>query len=263
MSRKRRCWVTQQKSRSEQTGTEKSIRTNVGETIVGILRKRDESNLISPVSDGELFIRTEGQLLFTWCLPGVTLEDLTSCEKLKLGKKDPNVYRMLMQYVARDDIELSFAMRKEMDNATCFLRWIMSVLTDVVIQVCYRKLSKNRALESRVSSVILNVHQNAGIEKDEDNRQSLENHAKIDEIRRLSSKKFDSSHDVQRAMIGEEEYSKPTKRRENQYVSGVMGMSYNPFLSTEAGAAFMNFEVTELLKLWTEKIFEIDTTERK
>ena len=222
----------------------------MGETFVGILRKRDESNLISPVSDGEFFIRTEGQLLFTWCLPGVALEDVTSCEKLKLGKKGPNVYRMLMQYVARDDIELSFAMRKD---ATCFLRWIMSVIPDVVIQVCYRKLSKNRALESRVSSVILNVHQNAGIEKDEDTRQSLENHAKIDEIRRLSSKKFDSSHDVHRAMIGAEEYSKPTKRGENQYVSGVMGMSYNPFLSTEAGAAFMNFEVTELLKLRTEK----------
>ena len=45
-------------------------------------------------------------------------------------------------------------------------------------------------------------------------------------------------------------------------ISGIMRMSYNPFLSTEAGAAYMNFEVMELLKFWTEKIIEGDATER-
>ena len=64
------------------------------------------------------------------------------------------------------------------------------------------------------------MYQNAGIEKDDDSRQSLEDHAKIDEIRRFSNKKFNSSHDVMR-------------------------MSYNPLLSTEAGAAHM------ILKSWS------------
>ena len=50
------------KSRSEQTGTEKPIGTNVGETIVDLLRKGDESTLISRVSDGETYYqdRTAG-----------------------------------------------------------------------------------------------------------------------------------------------------------------------------------------------------------
>ena len=39
-------------------------------------------------------------------------------------------------------------------------------------------------------------------------------------------------------------------------------MSYNPFLSTEAGAVYMVFEVTEILKFGTEKIVEINATER-
>ena len=42
-----------------------------------------------------------------------------------------------------------------------------------------------------------------------------------------------------------------------------MGLLYNSFLSTEAGAAYMNFRVTELLMFWTEKIIEIDTTENE
>ena len=44
---------------------------------------------------------------------------------------------------------------------------------------------------------------------------------------------------------------------------GVMGMSYISFLSTEAGAVYMNFRVTEFLVIWTEKIIEIDTTENE
>ena len=40
-----------------------------------------------------------------------------------------------------------------------------------------------------------------------------------------------------------------------------LAMSYNFFLSTEAGAAYMNFEVKELLKFWWEKNNTIDTKE--
>ena len=43
---------------------------------------------------------------------------------------------------------------------------------------------------------------------------------------------------------------KPNKKGEYQYVSGVMGMAYNPFLDLEAGGAHRNYEVAELLKFW-------------
>ena len=42
-----------------------------------------------------------------------------------------------------------------------------------------------------------------------------------------------------------------------------MGIAYNPFLDSEAGNAHKNYEVTELLKFWTDKIIEIDPVERK
>ena len=42
-----------------------------------------------------------------------------------------------------------------------------------------------------------------------------------------------------------EDYSRPTKRGQYQYVSGVIGISYTPFLNSEAGAAYMKFEVME------------------
>ena len=85
----------------------------------------------------------------------------------------------------------------------------------------------------------------------------------FDEIRWFYNKKFEEGHDVHLNSALAEDYSKPTKRAENQYVSGVMGIAYNPFWDSEAGNAYMNYEVAELLKFWTEKIIEIDPVERK
>ena len=206
------------------------------------------------------FTRTEGRLLFLRCLAADALDDLTSSDKLKLGDKGLHVDRMLIQHVARDDSGLSLMRRKD---ATSFLKRFMSVISDAVIQVCYQKAAKRRQFENRVWSIILSVFQNDGIEKDDDSRQSLEKYAKIDEIRRFSNKTFDSSHDVHRAMIEAEEYWKPSKRGEYQYVSGIMGISYNFFLSTEAGAAYINFAYIKFLKFWTKKIIEIDMTEKE
>ena len=139
----------------------------------------------------------------------------------------------------------------------------MSVILDATIQSWYQSVTGGKAFEKRVSSVILNVYQSTGIEKEDGSRQSLENHAKLDEIRRLSNKKFEESYDIHRDLALSEDYSRPTKRGEYQYVSGLMGISYNPFLDAEAGATYMTFEVTELLNFWTEKIVEIYQTEKE
>ena len=157
---------------------------------------------------------------------GVALEDLASCDKLKLGDKGLQVYRMMMQHVARDDFGMSLA---RCQNATCFLRWIISVIPDAVIQACYQKATQNRALENRVSTLFLKVYQKARIERVDDSDQKLENHANIDETWRFSNKKIDSSIAVHCVIIEAKEHSKPSKRGEYQYVSGVMGISHNPF----------------------------------
>ena len=107
------------------------------------------------------------------------------------------------------------------------------------------------------------MYQSTGTEKEDGSRQSLESHRKLDEIRRFYNKKFEEKHDVHRNFASSGEYLKPNKKGEYQYVSGVMGMAYNPFLDLEAGGAHRNYEVAELLKFWTEKIMEVDTVERE
>ena len=191
---------------------------------------------------------------------GIELETLTSYDKLKLGGKNLEVYRMLMQHVARDNSGLSLASRKD---ATCFLRWTMSMMTDSTILACHQRAVGSKTLERRVSTVILNVYQSTGIEKEDGSRQALESHRKLDEIRRFYNKKFEKKHDVHRNLASSGEYLKPNKKGEYQYVSGVIAMAYNLFLDLEAGGAHRNYEVAELLKFWTEKIMELDPVERE
>ena len=118
-------------------------------------------------------------------------------------------------------------------------------------------------MERRVSTIILNVYQSTGIEKEDGSRLSLENHRKLDEVRRFSNKKFEEEHDVHRNLASSEQYSRLSEKGEYQYVSGVMGIAYNPFLDSEAGGAHRNHEVAELLKFWTERIMEIDAVEKE
>ena len=206
------------------------------------------------------FVRTAGQLMFAWSLVGKELETLTSHDKLKLGGKNLEVYPMLVQHAVRDNSGLSLARRKD---ATFFVRCIMSVMTDSTIQACQQRATGSKTMERRISSVIMNVYQSTGIEKEDGSWQSLENHGELDEIRRFYNKKFEEGHDVHRNLASAGEYSRPNKRGEHQYVSGVMGIAYNPFLDSEAGSADRNHEVTELLKFWTEKIIEIVAVERE
>ena len=88
---------------------------------------------------------------------------------------------MLVQHLARENSGLNLARRRD---ATCFLRWIMSVMTNSTVQVCHQKAMGSKTMERRDSTVKLNVYQSTGIEKEDDSRQSLENHGKLDEIRR-------------------------------------------------------------------------------
>ena len=134
---------------------------------------------------------------------------------------------MLVHHIARDNSGLSLARRKD---ATCFLRWIMSVMTNSTVQVCHQKAMGSITMERIVSTVILNVYQSTGIEKEDDSRQSLENHGRLDEIRRFYNKKIEEGHDVHRNLGSAEDYSKPNKRGRIPKCIWINGDSVQPFL---------------------------------
>ena len=119
VARKRHSWATQQKAEVNKI----ELANQLKRSWQNLLKDHFEEAMRTPSSAPPLmanpFIRTAGQLMFAWSLLGIELETLTSYDKLKLGGKNLEMYRMLMQHVARDNSGLSLARRKD---ATCFLR---------------------------------------------------------------------------------------------------------------------------------------------
>ena len=88
----------------------------------------------------------------------------------------------------------------------------MSMMSDSTILACYQRASGSKTVEKRVSTIILNVYQSTGIEKEDGSRLSLENHRKLDEVRRFYNKKFEEEHDVHRNLASPEQYSRLSEK---------------------------------------------------
>ena len=182
VARKRRNWATQQKAEVNKIELGNQLKRTWQNLLKDHFEEAVRTSSSAPPLMANPFIRTAGQLMFTWSLVGIELETLTSYNRLKLGGKKLEVYRALMQHVARYNSGLSLARRKD---ATCFSRWIMSMMSDSTILACHQRASGSKTVERRVSTVILNVYQSTGIEKEDGSRLSLESHRKLDEVRRF------------------------------------------------------------------------------
>ena len=77
--------------------------------------------------------------------------------------------------------------------------------------------------------------------------EELEPMRKIDEIRRFSNKELRLT----------KEYCGPIKKKSYSYVSGIIGIAYNPFLSEDIRDCFFDYEQAVLLRFWSSRIVTI------
>ena len=106
VARKRHSWATQQKAEVNKI----ELAIQLKRSWQNLVKDHFEEAMRTPSSAPPLmanpFIRTAGQLMFAWSLLGIELETLTSYDKLKLGGKNLEIYRMLMQHVAKGQLRL-------------------------------------------------------------------------------------------------------------------------------------------------------------
>ena len=76
----------------------------------------------------------------------------------------------------------------------------------------------------------------------------LEPMRKIDEIRRFSSKDMRLTKESMGALLNSSEYCGPIRKKSYSYVSGIIGMSYNPFINEDIRDCFFDYEQAVLLR---------------
>ena len=87
--------------------------------------------------------------------------------------------------------------------------------------------------------------------------EELEPMKKIDEIRRFSNKELRLTKESMGALPKSSEYCGPIKKKSYSYVSGILGIAYNPFLSEDIRDCFFDYEQAVLLRFWTSRIVTI------
>ena len=85
----------------------------------------------------------------------------------------------------------------------------------------------------------------------------LEPMKKIDETRRFSYKELRLTKESMGALPKSSEYCGPIRKKSYSYVSGIIGMAYNPFLNEDIRDCFFDYEQAVLLRFWTSRIATI------
>ena len=85
----------------------------------------------------------------------------------------------------------------------------------------------------------------------------MESCRRLEEVRRYSNNELKVSRELIEAVRGQKDYSTLGKLKSFQYVSGIPGMAYNPFVNEGAGEAYFDYEQVVVLDFWVERVKEI------
>ena len=179
---------------------------------------------------------------------GLTLRENDS-EESKRSKED-KVFLMtsMGDLIIQEGIALACAKRTD---ALCFIRLMIEQISVPALNTCVEML---RDGDERVKSLLLlsllDLHQSKPMRVNMKEPVELEPMKKIDEIRRFSNKEL-------RLIKESSEYSGPIRKKSYSYVSGIIGIAYNPFLNEHIRGCFFDYEQAVLLRFWTPRIATI------
>ena len=104
---------------------------------------------------------------------------------------------------------------------------------------------------------LLDMHQSKLMRVNMKEPAELEPMRKIDEIRRFSNKELRLTKESMGALPKSSEYCGPIRKKSYSYVSGIIGIAYNPFLAEDIRDCFFDYEQAVLLRFWTSRIATI------
>ena len=201
------------------------------------------------------YVRTELQLRFAWCMMGLTRGEYDSEERKR--SKEEKVFLMtnLKDLIIQEGMEVACAKRRD---ALCFIRFLIEQISVPALNTCVKMLREgDERVKALLLLALLDMHQSKPMRVNMKEPEELEPMRKIDEIRRFSNKELRLTKESMGALPKSSEYCGPIRKKKYSYVSGVIGIAYNPFLSEDIRDCFFDYEQAVLLRFWTSRIVTI------
>ena len=198
------------------------------------------------------YVRTELQLRLAWCMMGLTREEYDSEERKR--SKEEKVFLMtnLRDLIVQEGAAVACAKRRD---ALCFIRFLIEQISVPALSTCVRMLKEgDERTKAMFLLAMLDMQQSKPMRVNMKEPEELEPMKKIDEIRRFSNKELRLTKESMGALPKSSEYCGPIKKKSYSYVSGIIGIAYNPFLSEDIRDCFFDYEQAVLLRFWTSRI---------
>ena len=201
------------------------------------------------------YVRTELQLRFAWCMMGLTRGEYDS-EERKMSKEE-KVFLMtnLRDLIIQEGMAVACAKRRD---ALCFIRFLIEQISVPALNTCVKMLREgDERAKALLLLALLDMHQSRQMRVNMKEPEELEPMRKIDEIRRFSNKELRLTKEFMGALPKSSEYCGTIRKKSYSYVSGVIAIAYNPFLSEDIRDCFFDYEQAVLLRFWTSRIAPI------
>ena len=183
------------------------------------------------------YVRTELQLRFAWCMIGLTRGEYDSEERKR--SKEEKVFIMTSM---RD--------LKTQEGAA-----VIEQMSVPALNTCVKMLREgDERAKPLLLLALLDMHQSKPMRVNMKEPVELEPMRKIDEIRRFSNKEMKLTKESMGALPKSSEYCGLIRKKSYSYVSGIIGIGYNPFLNEDIRDCFFDYEQAVLLRFLTSRI---------
>ena len=201
------------------------------------------------------YLRTELQLRFAWCMIGLTREEYDSEERKRSKEEKVFLMTSMRDLIIQEGMAVACAKRRD---ALCFIRFMIEQISVPALNTCVKMLKEgDERAKALLLLALLGMHQSKPMRVNMKEPEELEPMRKMNEIRRFSNEELRLTKESMRALRKSNEYCRPIRKKSYGYVSGVIGMAYNPFLCEDIRDCFFDYEQAVLLRFWTSRIATI------
>ena len=143
-------------------------------------------------------------------------------------------------------------------DALCFIRFMIEQISVSALNTCVKLLREgDERAKALLLLALLDMQQSKPMRVNMKEPEELEPMRKIDEIRRFSNKELRFTEESMGALPKSSEYCGPIKKKSYSYVSGIIGIAYNHFLSEDIRDCFFDYRQAVLLRFWTSGVVTI------
>ena len=137
----------------------------------------------------------------------------------------------LNELMTREGAAVGCAKRRD---TLCFIRFLLEQISMPALNTCVRMLKEgDEKAKALLFLDLLDLYQSKPMRVNMKEPVELEPIKKIDEIRRFTNRELRLTKESTGALPKSKEYRGPIRKKSYNYVSGIVGMAYNPFINKD------------------------------